>query len=153
VYRESGLDERCPVEDTARFTAMIRGANLIVVAREDGRAVGVARCLTDDFYVTYVSDLAVSRSQQRSGMGKGVLDEIERQVPGVKLVLLAVPDAQAYSPKVGFGQHPSAWLRRPAQEWKRASVTERPPVRTAHRPIRAERKVRRRLIGFCAGAA
>jgi GNAT superfamily N-acetyltransferase len=119
VYRDSGLAERRPVEDTARFTAMIRGANLIVVAREDGRAVGVARCLTDDSYVTFVSDLAVSRSLQRGGIGKALLDEIERQVPGVKLVLLAAPDAQGYYPKVGFDQHPSAWLRRPAQDWKR----------------------------------
>lgn len=120
VYRESGLAERRPVEDADRFTAMIRGANLIIVAREDGRAVGVARCLTDDSYVTYVSDIAVSKSHQRSGVGKAILDEIERQAPGVKLVLLSAPDAQAYYPKVGFAQHPSAWLRQPAEEWKRA---------------------------------
>lgn len=120
VYRESGLAERRPVEDTDRFTAMIRGANLIVVARENGRAVGVARCLTDDSFVTYVSDLAVSRTVQRGGIGKALLDEIEQQVPGVKLVLLAAPDARGYYPKVGFDQHPSAWTREPAQEWKRA---------------------------------
>ena len=120
VYRESGLAERRPVEDTDRFTAMIRGANLILVAREDGRAVGVARCLTDDSFVTYVSDLAVSRTVQRGGIGKALLDEIEQQVPGVKLVLLAAPDARGYYPKVGFDQHPSAWTREPAQEWKRA---------------------------------
>lgn len=120
VYRESGLAERRPVEDTDRFTAMIRGANLIVVARENGRAIGVARCLTDDCYVTYVSDIAVSTSHQRAGVGKTLLEEIERQVPGVKLVLLAAPDAHAYYPKVGFSQHPSAWLRQPAEEWKRA---------------------------------
>ena len=120
VYRESGLAERRPVEDTDRFTAMIRGANLILVAREDGRAVGVARCLTDDSFVTYVSDLAVSRTVQRGGIGKALLDEIEQQVPGVKLVLLAAPDARGYYPKVGFDQHPSAWTRDPAQEWKRA---------------------------------
>jgi GNAT superfamily N-acetyltransferase len=120
VYRESGLAERRPVEDSGRFTAMIRGANLIIVAREEGRAVGVARCLTDDAYVTYVSDLAVSRTVQRGGIGKALLDEIEAQVPGVKLILLAAPDARGYYPKVGFDQHPSAWTREPAQEWKRA---------------------------------
>jgi GNAT superfamily N-acetyltransferase len=119
VYRESGLAERRPLEDGARFTAMVRGANLIVVAREEGRAVGVARCLTDDCYVTYVSDIAVSRSHQRSGVGKAILDEIERLVPGVKLVLLAAPDAAGYYPKVSFDQHPSAWVRQPAEEWKR----------------------------------
>ncbi|MGC4995535.1 MULTISPECIES: GNAT family N-acetyltransferase [unclassified Streptomyces] len=119
VYRESGLAERRPVEDTERFTAMIRGAGLLLVAREDGRAVGVARCLTDDSYVTYVSDIAVSASHQRTGVGKALLDEIERQVPGVKLVLLSAPDAREYYPKVGFDQHPSAWTRQPAEEWKR----------------------------------
>ena len=120
VYRESGLAERRPVEDTARFTAMVRGAQLIVVAREDGRAVGVARCLTDGCYATYVSDLAVSRSHQHGGIGRGLLDEVERQVPGVKQVLLAAPDARGYYGKVGFEQHPSAWVRTPAEEWKPA---------------------------------
>jgi GNAT superfamily N-acetyltransferase len=120
VYRESGLEERRPVQDTERFAAMIRGANLVIVARDEaGRAVGVARCLTDECYVTYVSDLAVSRTVQRGGIGKALLDEIEHQVPGVKLVLLAAPDARGYYPKVGFDQHPSAWTREPAREWKR----------------------------------
>ncbi len=120
VYRESGLAERRPVGDTKRFTAMIRGADLIIVAREHGRAIGVARCLTDDSYVTYVSDIAVSKSHQRRGVGTALLSEIERHVPGVKLVLLAAPDAEAYYPKAGFSRHPSAWLRQPAEEWKRA---------------------------------
>lgn len=119
VYRESGLAERRPVEDSDRFTAMVRGANLIIVARQDGHVIGVARCLTDDSYITYVSDIAVSKSHQRTGVGMGILNEIEREVPGVKLVLLAAPDAHAYYPKVGFSQHPSAWVRQPAQEWKR----------------------------------
>ena len=119
VFRKSGLAERRPVEDTARFTAMIRNADLLVVARENGVAVGVARCLTDDCYVTYVSDLAVSASHQRSGVGRALLDEISRLVPGVKLVLLAAPDARDYYPKVGFTQHPSAWTRTPEQEWRR----------------------------------
>jgi len=119
VYRESGLAERRPVEDTARFTAMVRGAGLIVVARENGRAVGVARCLTDDSYVTYVSDIAVSATHQRTGVGRAILDEIERRVPGVKLVLLSAPDARDYYPRVGFAQHPSAWTRQPSDEWHR----------------------------------
>lgn len=119
VYRDSGLADRRPVDDTARFTAMVRGADLLIAARADGRTVGVIRCLTDGSYVTYVSDIAVIRSHQRSGIGAAMLDEAQRQVPGVKLVLLAAPDAAAYYPKVGFIQHPSAWTRAAGQEWER----------------------------------
>ena len=118
VYAESGLGDRRPVDDTPRFTAMVRGCNLLVLAREQGRAVGVARCLTDDSYVTYVSDLAVSKSHQHLGIGRRLLDEIEGHAPGVKIVLLAAPEAQDYYPKVGFTPHHSAWVRSPTDLWK-----------------------------------
>ena len=119
VYEQSGLGVRRPMDDERRFKAMMRHANLIVAAYDGTRMVGIVRCLTDDCYVTYVSDLAVSFEYQRQGVGRGLLDEVARQIPGVKMVLLAAPDAREYYGKVGFEQHPSAWVREAAEPWER----------------------------------
>ncbi|MER7706580.1 GNAT family N-acetyltransferase [Kitasatospora sp. NPDC097605] len=110
LYRSSGLGERRPVEDTERFTAMVRNANLIVVARTDDRLVGIARCLTDGSYVTYLSDIAVDRAHQRRGIGVDLIRRVQEAAPRAKIVLLSAPAATEYYPHIGFTQHGSAWV-------------------------------------------
>ncbi|MCD9194731.1 GNAT family N-acetyltransferase [Streptomyces albireticuli] len=110
LYRASGLAERRPVEDTPRFTAMVAGANLVVVARIDGRMVGIARCLTDGAYVTYLSDIAVDRAHQRRGIGVDLIERVRQAAPRAKIVLLSAPAATEYYPHIGFTRHGSAWV-------------------------------------------
>ncbi|MCB5906287.1 GNAT family N-acetyltransferase [Streptomyces pinistramenti] len=110
LYRASGLAERRPVEDERRFTAMVKNANLVVVARIDGRLAGIARCLTDGGYVTYLSDLAVDREFQKRGIGVDLIRRIQQEAPDAKIVLLSAPAAADYYPHIGFTQHGSAWV-------------------------------------------
>lgn len=113
VYRESGLGERRPVGDRERFTAMVRNANLVVVCRVDDRMVGIARAVSDFSYVTYLSDIAVSRSHQRMGIGQALIDATRQEAPTAKIVLLSAPAATEYYPHIGFTRHDSAWVRNP----------------------------------------
>ncbi|WP_407564711.1 GNAT family N-acetyltransferase [Streptomyces sp. 184] len=116
VYRDSGLGERRPVDDRGRMAAMVREANLVVVAREaDGTLVGIARSISDFSYVTYLSDIAVVRRHQRSGMGRALIEATCAQAPDAKLVLLSAPAATGYYPRVGFTRHDSAWVLGPGQ--------------------------------------
>ncbi|WP_229808498.1 GNAT family N-acetyltransferase, partial [Actinomadura livida] len=69
VYRSSGLGERRPIAETGRMAAMVRNANLVVTCRIDGELAGIARSISDFSYVTYLSDIAVRRAHQRSGIG------------------------------------------------------------------------------------
>ena len=55
----STLGERRPVHDLERLRRMLRAADLIVTARDEGRLVGISRALTDFSYCCYLSDLAV----------------------------------------------------------------------------------------------
>ena len=110
LYRSSGLGARRPLEDRARFTAMIVRADLVVVCREQGRLLGIARSLSDFAYVTYLCDLAVTREYQRRGVGRALLEGTRAAAPDTKIVLLAAPDAVGYYPRVGFTRHESAWL-------------------------------------------
>lgn len=113
VYRASGLAERRPVADGERFAAMIRNANLVVVARIEDRLVGIARSMTDGAYVTYLSDIAVDREYQRQGIGVDLIRATQEAAPRAKLVLLSAPAAAGYYPHIGFTQHQSAWVRDP----------------------------------------
>ncbi|MEV6600451.1 GNAT family N-acetyltransferase [Actinoplanes sp. NPDC051346] len=111
VYRASGLAERRPVDDTERFTAMVRGANLVVTARIGDRLVGIARSITDGAYATYLSDIAVDREFQRRGIGVDLIRVTQEAAPRAKVILLSAPAAAEYYPHIGFTQHPSAWVR------------------------------------------
>jgi GNAT superfamily N-acetyltransferase len=113
VYRSSGLGERRPVTDTERFTAMVRNANLIITCRIDGTMVGIARSISDFSYVTYLSDIAVSRPHQRSGIGRALIDATQKVAPQAKIVLLSAPAAIDYYPHIGFSRHDSAWVLNP----------------------------------------
>lgn len=117
ILVESGLGATRPVDDEPRLAAMLAGANLIVTARLDapGRPLlGVARCITDFSWNCYLSELAVSASAQKLGIGKGLLDEARRQLgPSVSLILASVPDAVGFYERAGMGRLPDAfWYRR-----------------------------------------
>ena len=96
---------------------MLSGSNLIVTARLDrlgAPLVGVARCITDFSWNCYLSELAVSASAQKLGIGKGLLDEVRRQLgPSVSLILASVPDAVGFYERAGMARLPDAfWYRR-----------------------------------------
>lgn len=117
VLVESGLGAARPIEDNARLAAMLSAADLILTARSgrlDGPLVGVARCITDFTWCCYVSELAVAASAQGNGIGKGLLDEIRRQLgPGVSVILVSMPGAVSFYERIGMARIADAfWYRR-----------------------------------------
>lgn len=113
VYRLSGLGERRPIADVERMEAMTRNANLIVTCRISGKLVGLARSISDFSYVTYLSDIAVVREHQRSGIGRALIEATQKEAPRAKIVLLSAPAATDYYPHIGFTKHNSAWVLNP----------------------------------------
>lgn len=108
VFASSGI--RRPHDDQERLARMLRHSNLIVTAREGGRLIGVARCLSDFSWCCYVSDLAVAREHQRRGIGRRLLDAVKEIVGDECTVILnAAPDAEGYYAHIGFERVASAW--------------------------------------------
>jgi GNAT superfamily N-acetyltransferase len=117
VLVESGLGGIRPVGDETRLLAMLSAADLILTARlvQPGRPlVGIARCITDFAWCCYLSELAVAASAQGLGIGKGLLDEVRRQLgPSVAVILSSVPDAAGFYERVGMQRIADAfWYRR-----------------------------------------
>ena len=103
VLVRSTLGERRPVSDRDRMLQMLTHANLIITARHpNGDLIGVARCITDFVYCTYLSDLAVDLEFQHRGIGKQLIREVKIATPKAKLILLSAPDVLNYYPKIGM---------------------------------------------------
>jgi GNAT superfamily N-acetyltransferase len=115
LYRASTLAERRPVDDHARFAAMLEHANLILTAWDGELLVGISRCITDFTWTTYLADLAVRVSHQRNGIGKELIRRTQAAAPQAKLLLLAAPAAEKYYPHIGFEHVPQAWMLRSAE--------------------------------------
>jgi GNAT superfamily N-acetyltransferase len=112
LYRASTLGERRPIDDRARFAAMLANANLTITAWEGALLVGISRCVSDFAWTTYLADLAVRVSHQRQGIGKELMRRTQAAAPQAKLLLLAAPAAEKYYPHVGFQHFPQAWMLR-----------------------------------------
>jgi GNAT superfamily N-acetyltransferase len=118
LYRASTLGERRPVDDRVCMGAMLRNANLVVSAWEGELLVGLARSVSDFSYCTYLSDLAVRVSHQRSGIGRELIRRTREQGGKAMVILLAAPKAVDYYPRIGFEHHPQAWILRQTSELK-----------------------------------
>ena len=113
VYIDSTLGERRPVRDRSRMARMLKEANLVITAWSGPELVGIARSLTDWVYVTYLSDLAVRKKNQRQGIGRELIRRTKEACdPKAMLLLLAAPAAEKYYPHIGFEHHPQAWIIR-----------------------------------------
>ena len=119
VLVSSALAERRPVEDRACMEGMLKNANLVVTARCENKLIGIARSMTDFHYACYLSDIAVDKAYQHSGIGKQLIAHTRQQLgKRCKLILLSAPDAADYYPKIGFTQHPRAWVMDEHQKLK-----------------------------------
>jgi predicted N-acetyltransferase YhbS len=111
LLRASTLAERRPIDDQECMEGMISNSNLTVSAWQNGELVGLARSVTDFHYVCYLSDLAVSKDHQKSGIGKQLQALTQEQLgPKCKLILIAAPAANQYYEHIGFTHNPRCWV-------------------------------------------
>jgi predicted N-acetyltransferase YhbS len=114
VLVRSTLAERRPVDNLPVIEAMLRHADILCTAWDGEKLVGVARSVTDFEFCCYLSDLAVDVDYQHQGIGTELIARTQASLgPDAKIILLAAPKAVEYYPKLGFTQHPSAWLLAP----------------------------------------
>lgn len=109
LYRDSGLPR--PIDDADRIERMFAGSDLVVSAWENGRLIGVSRSITDGAWSCYLADLAVLSDYQRAGVGRKLV-EITREAAGDEsmVLLLSVPEAMEYYPKIGMEKLDNAFI-------------------------------------------
>ncbi|MGC4099803.1 GNAT family N-acetyltransferase [Ferruginibacter sp.] len=109
LYNNTGLPR--PTQDEERIRTMYENSDLVVTAWYGDELAGVSRCITDWVWCCYLADLAVRSDIKRSGIGKKLI-ELTREKIGEEcmLLLLSVPTAMEYYPKVGFTKQESSFI-------------------------------------------
>lgn len=118
LLERSGLAERRPVHDVVRIGRMLKGASLVVTARDRGNLlVGVSRCISDFAYCCYCSDLAVDRAYQGRGVGRRLLEESRRYAGAdTSFFLISAPAAVTFYESIGMPrvERVYGWMHSPA---------------------------------------
>ena len=109
LYNDADLPR--PAHDPQRIRAMFENSDLIVTAWDENKLVGVSRTITDWVWCSYLADLAVSPGYKRSGIGKKLIELARDKIGEQSMVLLlSVPMAMDYYPKVGFSKEDRAFI-------------------------------------------
>ena len=90
---------------------MYQNSDLVITAWDGELLVGVARSITDWVWSCYLADLAVRTAYQKMGIGKRLIEMTKEQVGEQSMVLLlSVPTAMEYYPRVGFAKQESSFI-------------------------------------------
>ncbi len=109
LYENSGLPR--PTNDKERIKKMFQNSNLIIAAWDKEILVGISRNITDWVWSCYLADLAVRHDYQKLGIGKKLIEITKEKVGEQSMVLLlSVPTAMEYYPKVGFTKQESSFI-------------------------------------------
>jgi N-acetylglutamate synthase-like GNAT family acetyltransferase len=109
LYDKAALPR--PTNDPGRIEKMFQNSNLIITAWDKDKLVGVSRTITDWAWCSYLADLAVNPDYKKSGIGKKLI-ELTREKVGEQsmLLLLSVPTAMDYYPRVGFSKEDRGFI-------------------------------------------
>jgi ribosomal protein S18 acetylase RimI-like enzyme len=108
LYDKAGLPR--PTNDKQRIKKMFESSNLIVSAWDNENLIGVARSITDWVWSCYLADLAVSPDYKIAGIGKKLVHLTKEKLGDESMILLlSVPTAMEYYPKIGFTKEDRAF--------------------------------------------
>ncbi len=92
-----------PINDKERISKMYENSNLVISAWDNDKLVGIVRCLSDFVWYTFLADLAVNPEYKELGIGRKLIGLTKEKVgEQTAIILLSVPTAMEYYPKVGF---------------------------------------------------
>lgn len=117
LLHRSTLSERRPIDDRECLQGMVDNSNLMITAWDGEKLIGIARSMTDFHYACYLSDLAVDKKYQKSGVGRKLQTVTQEQLgEKCKLILISAPDANSYYEHIGYTNSQRCWVRDGKQE-------------------------------------
>ena len=108
LYDIAGLPR--PTNDKERIQKMFESSNLIVTAWDNELLIGVSRSITDWVWSCYLADLAIHPEYKNSGIGKKLVQLTKDKIGDeCMILLLSVPTAMEYYPKIGMTKEDRAF--------------------------------------------
>lgn len=102
-----------------RINKLVKNVSISIVARDEGKIVGVLFGLTDFAYWLYVTDLGVDRDYEGRGIGRTLMKKAHELAGGEKdiaVYLIANNDAIPFYEKLGM-EHSSDVMEYNKVEW------------------------------------
>lgn len=103
LYRAVGWTQYAA--DPELLMRSIRGSQGVFSAYVDDALVGVLRCVTDSVSVVYIQDLLVDPAHHRKGVGRALMNALEKAFADVRLKLLLTdetPQQLAFYEALGY---------------------------------------------------
>ena len=108
LYDIAGLPR--PTHDKERIQKMFESSNLIVTAWDNDLLIGVSRSITDWVWSCYLADLAIHPDYKKGGIGKKLVQLTKDKLGDESMILLlSVPTAMEYYPKIGMTKEDRAF--------------------------------------------
>jgi predicted N-acetyltransferase YhbS len=109
LYNSAGLPR--PTNDPDRMKKIFENSGLVITAWDDDKLVGICRTITDWVWCSYLADLAVYPIYRGAGIGKKLIELTKETLGEQSMVLLiSVPEALDYYPKLGFSREEKAFI-------------------------------------------
>ncbi|MFT3944730.1 MAG: GNAT family N-acetyltransferase [Ancrocorticia sp.] len=92
-------------KDPARLAAAVRASLAVVVARDGGEVVGLARVVGDGLTIAYVQDILVAPTHRRRGIGRELFTRVLEPFADVRQKVLMTdgePAQRAFYKAMGF---------------------------------------------------
>jgi GNAT superfamily N-acetyltransferase len=103
LYRAVGWTAYAEHPDT--LLAALEGSSRVVVARREGRLVGLARVVSDGATIAYLQDVLVDPAEQRTGLGRWLVTEALEPYAAIRQKVLLTddePGQRAFYESLGF---------------------------------------------------
>lgn len=98
VIQRSGLSTRS-IELTKRA---FEGSSLKVFVFDEDKLIATGRAISDGVYQAAIYDIAVLPEYQKDGVGKLLIEEINKRLEGFNILLYAKPTAVGFYKKLGY---------------------------------------------------
>lgn len=79
-------------KDPGLLKEAIDGSQYVVQARDDGKLIGLVRCISDGKTIAYVQDLLVLKSYRRCGIGTALMRMVMDKYRHVRQLVLLTDD-------------------------------------------------------------
>jgi GNAT superfamily N-acetyltransferase len=92
-------------DDPDGLAGAVRDSSFVVTARDAGRLVGLARCLSDGVAIAYLQDILVHPDARRRGVGTRLMEACRERYADVRAFVLLTddrPDQLAFYEAHGF---------------------------------------------------
>lgn len=98
VLSEAGLATHSPELTQKAF----KNSCIVVFVFDNNLLIGVGRAISDGAYQAAVYDIAVLPAYQGKKVGTLIVDEIQKGLPDINIILYARPGKEAFYSKIGF---------------------------------------------------